>query len=75
MRKQRIYVTMMLACAIFGVRADEGMWLLQMMEEQYLVEQMKQQGGETDNWMWHSPAPLLLAADSGIDACRGGIAT
>ena len=37
-------MTMMLACTIFGVRADEGMWLLQMMEEQYLVEQMKQQG-------------------------------
>ena len=43
MRKQRFYVTMMLACAILGARADEGMWLLQMMEEQYLVEQMKKQ--------------------------------
>ncbi len=35
---------MMLVCTILGARADEGMWLLQMMEEQYLVEQMKKQG-------------------------------
>lgn len=35
---------MALACVLFHARADEGMWLLQMMEEQYLVEQMKKQG-------------------------------
>lgn len=63
MRKQRIYVTMMLACAIFGVRADEGMWLLQMMEEQYLVEQMKQQGLQLEAAdLYNTSAPSIKDA-------------
>ena len=40
MRKQRFYVTMMLACAILGARADEGMWLLQMMEARHYSASM-----------------------------------
>lgn len=63
MRKQRFYVTMMLACAILGARADEGMWLLQMMEEQYLVDQMKQQGLQLEAAdLYNASAPSIKDA-------------
>ncbi|MBR3984654.1 MAG: S46 family peptidase [Bacteroidaceae bacterium] len=63
MRKQRFYVTMMLACAILGARADEGMWLLQMMEEQYLVEQMKKQGLQLEAAdLYNASAPSIKDA-------------
>lgn len=63
MRKQRFYVTMMLACAILGARADEGMWLLQMMEEQYLVEQMKKQGLQLEATdLYNASAPSIKDA-------------
>lgn len=54
---------MMLACAILGVRADEGMWLLQMMEEQYLVEQMKKQGLQLEAAdLYNASAPSIKDA-------------
>ncbi|MBQ7966439.1 MAG: S46 family peptidase [Bacteroidaceae bacterium] len=63
MRKQRFYVTMMLACAILGARADEGMWLLQMMEEQYLVEQMEKQGLQLEAAdLYNASAPSIKDA-------------
>ncbi len=63
MRKQRFYVTMMLACTILGARADEGMWLLQMMEEQYLVEQMKKQGLQLEAAdLYNASAPSIKDA-------------
>jgi len=56
-------VTMMLACAILGARADEGMWLLQMMEEQYLVEQMKKQGLQLEAAdLYNASAPSIKDA-------------
>ena len=56
-------MTMMLACAILGVRADEGMWLLQMMEEQYLVEQMKKQGLQLEAAdLYNASAPSIKDA-------------
>ena len=54
---------MMLACAILGVRADEGMWLLQMMEEQYLAEQMKKQGLQLEATdLYNTSAPSIKDA-------------
>ena len=54
---------MMLACAILGARADEGMWLLQMMEEQYLVEQMKKQGLQLEAAdLYNASAPSIKDA-------------
>ena len=56
-------MTMMLACAILGARADEGMWLLQMMEEQYLVEQMKKQGLQLEAAdLYNASAPSIKDA-------------
>ena len=75
MRKQRFYVTMMLACAILGVRADEGMWLLHMMEEQYLVDQMKQQGLQLEGTDLYNPAGPSIKDAIGIfgGGCTGEI--
>lgn len=54
---------MMLACTILGARADEGMWLLQMMEEQYLVDQMKQQGLQLEAAdLYNASAPSIKDA-------------
>ena len=54
---------MMLACAILGARADEGMWLLQMMEEQYLVEQMEKQGLQLEAAdLYNASAPSIKDA-------------
>ncbi len=54
---------MMLACTILGARADEGMWLLQMMEEQYLVEQMKKQGLQLEAAdLYNASAPSIKDA-------------
>ena len=54
---------MMLTCAILGARADEGMWLLQMMEEQYLVEQMKKQGLQLEAAdLYNASAPSIKDA-------------
>ena len=56
-------MTMMLACAILGARADEGMWLLQMMEEQYLVEQMEKQGLQLEAAdLYNASAPSIKDA-------------
>ena len=75
MRKQRFYVTMMLACAILGARADEGMWLLQMMEEQYLVEQMKKQGLQLEAADLYNASALSIKDAVGIfgGGCTGEI--
>ena len=75
MRKQRFYVTMMLACAIMGARADEGMWLLQMMEEQYLVEQMKKQGLQLEAADLYNASALSIKDAVGIfgGGCTGEI--
>ena len=54
---------MMFACAILGARADEGMWLLQMMEEQFLVEQMKKQGLQLEAAdLYNASAPSIKDA-------------
>ena len=66
---------MMLACAIMGARADEGMWLLQMMEEQYLVEQMKKQGLQLEAADLYNASALSIKDAVGIfgGGCTGEI--
>ena len=40
----KLCLTLVSALAFSSVQADEGMWLLQMMKEQHLTDQMKKQG-------------------------------
>ena len=56
----KLCLTLVSALAFSSVQADEGMWLLQMMKEQHLTDQMKKQG-------------LRLEAEcnqSGLEGCR-----
>ena len=63
------------ACTLFGARADEGMWLLQMMEEQYLVDQMKRQGLQLEGTDLYNPAGSSIKDAIGIfgGGCTGEI--
>ena len=45
MKKVRFYLIIIISvCTSLSLYADEGMWLLQMMKEQHLADQMKQKG-------------------------------
>ncbi len=63
------------ACTLFGARADEGMWLLQMMEEQYLVDQMKRQGLQLEGTDLYNPTGSSIKDAIGIfgGGCTGEI--
>ena len=45
MRKFKLSLLALLALCVVQVRADEGMWLLQMMKEQHLIDVMQKQIG------------------------------
>ena len=44
MNKLRFYLVALAALFVFSVRADEGMWLLQLMQQQHSIDMMKKQG-------------------------------
>ncbi len=75
MKRLRLYVMLAFACTLFGARADEGMWLLQMMEEQYLVDQMKRQGLLLEGTDLYNPAGSSIKDAIGIfgGGCTGEI--
>ena len=43
MNKLRFYLVALAALFVFSVRADEGMWLLQLMQQQHSIDMMKKQ--------------------------------
>ena len=75
MKRLRLYVMLAFACTLFGARADEGMWLLQMMEEQYMVDQMKRQGLQLEGTDLYNPAGSSIKDAIGIfgGGCTGEI--
>ena len=75
MKRLRLYVMLAFACTLFGAWADEGMWLLQMMEEQYLVDQMKRQGLQLEGTDLYNPAGSSIKDAIGIfgGGCTGEI--
>ena len=75
MRKLKVWA-LALACAVFApVKADEGMWLLQLMQEQNLAERMKAQGLAMDVSGIYSPEQVTLKDAVGIfgGGCTGEI--
>ncbi len=65
-----------LICAVFSpVKADEGMWLLQLMQEQNLADRMKSQGLKMDIGDIYSPDKITLKDAVGIfgGGCTGEI--
>ena len=75
MRKQNLFLVALLCLPFFTARADEGMWLLQLMQEQHLADQMRRQGLQMDIDDIYSPNKVSLKDAVGIfgGGCTGEI--
>ena len=75
MKKFKVLVLALLCAAFSPVKADEGMWLLQLMQEQNLAERMKAQGLKMDINDIYNPNQVALKDAVGIfgRGCTGEI--
>ena len=75
MKKLKVLVLALLCAAFSPVKADEGMWLLQLMQEQNLAERMKAQGLTMDINDIYNPNKITLKDAVGIfgRGCTGEI--
>lgn len=75
MKKTKLFLTAVLAVACLTAKADEGMWMLQLMKEQHLIDQMKKQGLMLEAEDIYSPDRLSLKDAVGIfgSGCTGEI--
>lgn len=73
--KRKIIALLLLLAAFFPAKADEGMWLLQLMQEQNLAERMKAQGLKIDITDIYNPGKIALKDAVGIfgSGCTGEI--
>ena len=44
MNRLRLYLLALTALIVCSAKADEGMWLLQLMQQQHSIDMMKKQG-------------------------------
>ena len=75
MKKLKV-LALALVCAVFSpAKADEGMWLLQLMQEQNLADRMKAQGLKMDIMDIYNPNQITLKDAVGIfgRGCTGEI--
>ncbi len=75
MKKLKVLALALLCAAFAPVKADEGMWLLQLMQEQNLSDRMKAQGLSMDVADIYNPGKLTLKDAVGIfgGGCTGEI--
>ena len=75
MKKFKVLVLALLCAAFSPVKADEGMWLLQLMKEQNLADRMKAQGLKMDIADIYNPNQVALKDAIGIfgRGCTGEI--
>ena len=75
MKKLKVMVLALLCAAFSPVKADEGMWLLQLMQEQNLADRMKAQGLKMDIADIYNPNQITLKDAVGIfgRGCTGEI--
>lgn len=66
MNKLRLLLLAFVALLVTNVRADEGMWLLQMMKEQHLTDMMKAKGLQLEADDLYSPNKVSLKDAVGI---------
>ena len=69
MRKLKVLALALISALFSPVKADEGMWLLQLMQEQNLADRMKAQGLKMNIDDIYSPNRVALkdAVGSGVD--------
>lgn len=75
MSKLRVFLLAMITLFVSNVRADEGMWLLQMMKEQHLTDMMKARGLKLQADDIYSPNKVSIKDAIGIfgRGCTGEI--
>lgn len=75
MKKIKILVLSLICAAFSPVKADEGMWLLQLMKEQNLADKLKAQGLKMDVADIYNPGQVTLKDAVGIfgRGCTGEI--
>ena len=75
MNKLRFYLVALATLFVFSVRADEGMWLLQLMQQQHSIDMMKKQGLKLEAQDLYNPNGVSLKDAVGIfgGGCTGEI--
>lgn len=75
MKKLRLILVALCVLPLFTAQADEGMWLLQLMQEQHLENQMKKQGLQMEVDEIYNPNKVSLKDAVGIfgGGCTGEI--
>ncbi len=75
MRKLKLYATALAFLSVFSAKADEGMWLLQLMRQQNSIEMMKKQGLHLEADDLYNPNGVSLKDAVGIfgGGCTGEI--
>jgi len=75
MNKTKIYLSALIMLIACSVKADEGMWLLQLMQEQHSIDMMKKQGLKLNAQDLYNPNGVSLKDAVGIfgGGCTGEI--
>lgn len=75
MNRLRLYLVALTALIVCSARADEGMWLLQLMQEQHSIDMMKKQGLKLEAQDLYNPNGVSLKDAVGIfgGGCTGEI--
>ena len=75
MKKLKVLALALICAAFTPAKADEGMWLLQLMQEQNLADRMKAQGLAMDIADIYNPGKITLKDAVGIfgRGCTGEI--
>lgn len=75
MNRLKLYLSVLVTLIVCSAKADEGMWLLQLMQEQHSIDMMKKQGLKLDAQELYNPNGLSLKDAVGIfgGGCTGEI--
>lgn len=66
MNRLKLYLLALTALAVCSAKADEGMWLLQLMQQQHSIDMMKKQGLKLEAQDLYNPNGVSLKDAVGI---------
>ena len=66
MNRLRLYLLALTALLVCTVKADEGMWLLQLMQQQHSIDMMKKQGLKLEAQDLYNPNGVSVKDAVGI---------
>ena len=70
MNRLRLYLLALTALLVCTVKADEGMWLLQLMQQQHSIDMMKKQGLKLEAQDLYNPNGVSLQSVSSEEDVR-----